>query len=242
MHQTNLLETLRDDDRLRIWFRPGAGPRLTLSFSGIGKEDTPQPPEFVATASQNGLQPTLFIADPQRSWLNRPGLIEEIVEAVTSLRASLPQVTHLAGIGHSMGGYSAIVMSRYLGLSTVLALSPQESVHPEIVPDDARWMDYRSRIAQHRIRRASDHFRPETQYAVIFGRHPRDAPQRDRMPIPGNVLFAVLPQTHHNTAQRLKAAGLLPAVVDAALDGRRRRLRRSLKDGMQARFAPVTAG
>lgn len=43
------------------------------------------------------------------------------------------------GLGYSMGGYGAFRFAQVLGAQAVVAVSPQVSIHPEVVPFDRRY-------------------------------------------------------------------------------------------------------
>ncbi|MES2145599.1 MAG: alpha/beta hydrolase [Pseudomonadota bacterium] len=49
--------------------------------------------------------------------------------------------THRAGIGFSMGGYGVLRFSAALALDEVVAISPQVSIAPSVVPHDPRFRD-----------------------------------------------------------------------------------------------------
>lgn len=236
------IDTLRDDARLRVWRHRGTSERLVVCFSGVGRLSS-QPPrlEFAKTASGAGRDHVLYIADPARSWLNAPGLIEEIAGLVETEAARIG-AKQVVAMGHSLGGFSALVLGGFTRVDVALALSPQYSVAPDLVPDETRWMAFRNRITQWRIRQAGDHMNPKTDHVVIFGRASREAPQRRLMRPAPNVDCYLLPRVHHDSVVRLHAAGVLDEVVQLAFDGRKRRLRLLLADRMKATMETAQAG
>ena len=57
----------------------------------------------------------------------------------TALAAFGAAFTHRAGIGFSMGGYGVLRFSRALALHEAIAISPQVSIAPSVVPFDPRF-------------------------------------------------------------------------------------------------------
>ncbi len=230
------INLIRDTERLRVWEHRGASDRLVLCFSGIGDDPEMLPGyQFASVASGRGADTVLFIADPVRSWLNAPGLIEEIVELVEEHAARIG-ARRICSLGTSMGGFCACVIAGFTRVDTAVAMSPQYSVSPDVVPDEHRWMNYRERIADFRIRSVAEHLSAATSYYAFFGRHGREAPQRDRFPGGENIQMFVLPHTHHNVAQKLKRTGILAEVVQAAFDQRKWRVKRLVKRTLGGRM------
>lgn len=228
------IDHLHGADDLHVWLHEGGSDRLVLCFAGIGGTPSIVPPiEFPRAASRNGEDTVLFFSDPQRSWLNAPGLIEQIV-------AWVERYTHKIGarqvvaLGHSMGGFMAAVMSGFTKIDVAMCFSPQACVHPQWARDEKRWAEWRDRITDFRIRAVGDHLDDDTTCYAMFGRHPREAPQRERFPIRKNVHFFVFPNTVHNTPQRLKQAGVLDDVVRYAFHGRRGLVERVLTEKLNA--------
>jgi hypothetical protein len=75
----------------------------------------------------------------------------EIDAILAAVRGTVREGANVLAYGSSMGGYAALRFADAVGAQRVLALSPQYSVDPRVVPEDRRW-----RSAQRRIR-----FRPE---------------------------------------------------------------------------------
>lgn len=237
------IERLRDDGRLRLWRHRGQSNRLVICFSGIGR-DARRPPrlEFAKTASASGRDHVLYIADPNRTWLNAPGLIEEIAALVEAEAARLAP-DHIVAMGHSLGGYSALALGGFTRIDAALAFSPQLAVDPALVPDERRWTEMRARIGAYRIGDVSMLMRPETEHYIVFGDYRREAAQRRLMRPAANAHCFLLPGVRHDTVVRLHHAGLLDTVVQLAFDRRTRRLRRLLAEKMRAvQLAPPAEG
>jgi hypothetical protein len=101
------MEVLRMDDDLCVWRIAGTSDRLLISMSGIGDTDADQPaPQFMSFA-QGTTDTMLFIADPRRSWLSRPGIIDEI-KALIETEAARASAQQIVIFGASMGGFSAL--------------------------------------------------------------------------------------------------------------------------------------
>lgn len=234
-HELPIRPRTKNDD-LVTWIHLGTTDKLVVCFSGIGENAEACPPfEFAQTATGNGAHNVLFVADPNRTWLNGPDLIERIRDEVETV-ANDCNASRVVAMGHSMGGFSALVLPGFTSVDEVLAFAPQISVHPDIVPDETRWANHREKIKRFKIISAADHFQDQTKYTVIHGRHGREAPQRDRFPSRDNLRHFILPQTHHNVPQRLKSSGCLHSVVSSAIDGRPRKLRLHLQNTMGAKL------
>lgn len=224
------IDRLQAEDTLHVWAHQGASDRLVLCFSGIGREPDEVPAyEFARAASGNGKDTTLFFSDPKRSWLNVPNLIDQIVWWVEEAKAQL-KPRQIVSIGHSMGGFAAAAISGFTRIVVAMCFSPQATVHPVLARDDVRWMSWREKIADFPIRSVADHLDPSTQCYAVFGRH-----SRERFPTGSNVRFFVMPNTVHNTPQRLKQAGVLDEVVRFAFHGRKGKVDRILKTRFNAK-------
>lgn len=230
------IRLVQDTDLLRVWLYKGQSDRLCVSFNGIGPNTGELNYEFANTATQRGRDHALFIADKTRSWLNSPGLIEEIVQWITAFKAETG-AQNVMTLGHSMGGFTALAMPKFLPVKVAVALSPQVSVHPDVVGDDPRWMRQRREIREFRLRSVQDMFVDDTAYYIMHGRHPREAPQRDRFPRAKNIHHYVLPNTVHNVPQKLRGAGILEEVVEYAFQNRPRKTRLAMS-GLEAYRRP----
>ena len=233
------LEILRDDAGLRVMRRAGQSDRMVVCFSSVGAgPDVPPPPEWQRLAGRNPSDHLLFLADPARSWLNRPELIEEMGDTITAESTRL-QVRRTAAIGFSLGGFSTLVMPAFAKIDVALALSPQISVDPSVVPEEKRWKLYRDKIAYYRIRSAEDHIQPHCQYFIFLGAHPRERLQRQQVGHHPNLDYYVMANSNHNTQVRLKEAGVLDAVIDACFDGARDRVQQIMAEKFgSARLTP----
>ena len=232
---TYAIRPIVQDDDLHVWRHHGTGSRLLVSFSGIGRDPNAVPGyEFARGATGGGEFHTLFISDPKRTWLNGDGLIDRIVHIIEDTAREIG-ATEVCTLGHSMGGYSAAVISGFTRVDVAICLSPQASVHPDVAPDEKRWGAFRTQIDTHRIRSVRDHLHAETLYYVFFGQHGREAPQRDRFPLEANIKFFVMPRTVHNTPQRMKGQGILDDIILIACQKRTRLIRRLLKARLNAR-------
>jgi len=220
---------VQDGDVLRVWLYKGQSDRLVVSFSGIGVDGKDLGYEFADTATQGGRDSALFIADKSRSWLNTPGIIDEIRQWIEAARVETG-AKEVMTLGHSMGGFAALAMPKFTPVKVAVGLSPQVSVHPDVVPDDDRWMNYRSKIKDFAIRDLSDTLVDNTRYYVLHGRHSRETPQRDRFPDADNIVHLILPRTVHNVPQKLREAGKLGEVVEFAFQNRPRAFRLAMAD------------
>lgn len=233
------LAVLRDDAGLRLWRMAGETQRLVVCFSGVGADPAlPPPPEWQRLAAVEPRDHLLFIADPGRTWLNRAGLIEEIVDAIEA-EVDHTGATQVCTLGHSMGGFAALVIPAYTHVDVAVAMSPQYAADPAVVPTESRWADYRAAIPVYRVSNAGDHIVAGCQYYVFFGRHPREAVQRDLAAAHENLELYVMPGTHHNTPQRMKAAGVLDLVIHACFAGKQRVLNKTMGKTLQARRIAV---
>ena len=65
----------------------------------------------------------------------------------TAARAAVPEGARVMTYGSSMGGYAALRFARALRADAILALSPQYSIDPAVVPWEDRWRQDGARIA-----------------------------------------------------------------------------------------------
>lgn len=225
-----------DEPDLQVWSHIGRSDRLVLCFSGIGRRQGESPGyEFAATATAGGRDHVLFIADPARSWLNAPGLIEEIVE-LASEHAGRIGAREIVTLGHSMGGFAALAMPAWLPVRVAVGMSPQFSVHPEAAGQDPRWMEYRARIEAFRLRTLAPLLNDETGYFVFHGEHPREAVQREPFPRKPNLHHYYFRKVVHEVPQVLREKRVLSAVVQEAFANRPRRVRMAMAEGGVAAY------
>ncbi|WP_210878034.1 hypothetical protein [Roseovarius autotrophicus] len=123
----------------------------------------------------------------------------------------------------------ALHLSAMLGFETVLALTPQYSVNPAVVPDERRWSYFRNRIEQFHFDRI-DGLTPErSRYVIVHGDGPGELDHALRFPqLPGLAHF-ILPGMDHQLAVTLKARGVLRPLVRAVIEGRGPRIRRLIE-------------
>lgn len=219
------IRPVSDTERLRVWFHAGRSQRLVLCFSGVGPDRRHLPEiEFAKTASHGGRDHVVYLADPQRSWLNEPGQIEEMVGWAEKFLAETGAV-EVVTLGHSMGGFNAMAFPAYMKIDAVLATGPQFSVHPEVAHDERRWRFYRSKIASYRIRELSGLLRDGPYYIVLHGDHRREAPQRERFPLRDNLHHYYIRGVNHDVPQLLREKGILQDVLEAAFQKKPKRVR-----------------
>ena len=71
---------------------------------------------------------------------------QEIDEACRRVRALTASYSHVVAYGQSMGGYGAIRLGGRVGAQMALAISPQFSIDPAVVPFEPRWAGDSARI------------------------------------------------------------------------------------------------
>lgn len=209
------LTCLIDTKHVSIHYLSGTDPTtIVFTCTGVGHAmggiDV-QKPEFVKTAFRSGTVVT--ITDKTRSWGNHLdfGLILESVDFL------LTQASYSVTIGNSMGGFNAILLAKKLQADACIAFAPQFSVHPDIVPQENRWMIYRNEIKNYVYKSLKNHFLDKTNYLLINGGSYSEYIHWSKFPRSINIQNYVLPQASHDVAAWLKHHGLLHVVIESYL-------------------------
>ncbi|MCB1336716.1 MAG: hypothetical protein KDK10_04390 [Maritimibacter sp.] len=197
----------------------GLSRRLVLSFSSAGrlKRVPNTQPEFFGSAHADGENSVLFISDIRRSWMNREGWIEEVAARSREVARRIG-ATETIALGASMGAFSALTMACHMKLDRVLAIVPQYSVDPAVVPDEDRWMKYRDEIGRIRVREL-DALPDEAEIFTLNGGTETELRHALRLPKPARTTHFVFPGYGHSLAQRLARRRALQPIVRAFVNG-----------------------
>lgn len=181
--------TLDETDLWRISMVDGDTDIVTISISSsprIGQEFANE--EFIGTASKHGK--AIFIIDKTNSFgnsLNWP--------FITTLIYPHLEGKTVRAIGFCMGGFLAIVMSKFFKMDSVVAITPQYSAANEYLPpedysgDRFLWFRelYTDRIPDFKIPSLDGYFQDRTQYYIMNSSFNLDQWQIQYFPEQSNV-------------------------------------------------------
>lgn len=110
----------------------------------------------------------IHVLSRDNHWYQYP----ELPAALAAVASATAGYAKVIAYGSSMGGFAALRYGSACGATVGIALSPQYTVDPDVVPFDRRWADDVSRIAF----RGDDLPPLPTQYIVYDPRDPHDRP------------------------------------------------------------------
>lgn len=210
-----------ETDQHKIFYRSGVSPYALISFSHLGFHDLGKTYWGAPVASALDLTCVGIVAKGN-NWYPRADL-EPIFPRI---RAALQDFDDIIVYGASMGGYAALLYGLELGAKTAIAMSPQYSIDPALVPFDSRY------IGSFR----SDHHggvgvssMPKTSYVAYDPFHKIDVANMDLIKKAGPVVEILAPFMDHDSAAMLKGSGLARQMFDAALARRHLDFKRALR-------------
>jgi hypothetical protein len=127
---------LHDDGHVIVEHVAGSKParRLVVTFSHYGSNDVTAPGYAERFLRTRGFD-VLAVKTNRNDWFQTLS-----IEDMVNIRAMLPHYGRVTTYGSSMGGYAAIYFADAIGAATAIALSPQYSVDPAVMPGDGRWV------------------------------------------------------------------------------------------------------
>jgi pimeloyl-ACP methyl ester carboxylesterase len=207
-----------DDDALKIVALPGDSDTAIVSFSGIGQGLGALPKEEFGKTLGGTRHWQFFVVDKRCTWYTATDN-----DVVRHLSPVLGRFRKVVTLGNSMGGYGAVLFaSRLPNCAAAIAFVPQFSLDSKVVPEEKRWRDYQSKIANWPAQQLLDGVRDSLPIHIFFGaRERRDRPHSDlfkRHATPRTFIY-VLRGAAHDPARRLRDKGLLAATLDAIIIG-----------------------
>ena len=211
------MKTLFEDDFMKVAAVENGSPDLTLCFTGIGNSIgglNIQSEEFRKASS---FSTAVFVVDKTRSWGNNVDF-PRLAEIVSSYGSK-----NINAIGNSMGGFLAVLVSRFIDVSTVVAICPQYSVSREVVPKEHRWSDHVNNIQVWKYKSLDGCFCERTKYYVLAGVGGHDDKQLKWIPDRSNInkIYFKDKRFNHRVSLALKEDGILYGVVADCLAGKR---------------------
>lgn len=212
------VSTLYEDENLRLGFLPGNSNELILAITGIGHRiGANQTEEFVRSASADGERNVLFVVDKKRSWFTQPGVIENTCEHSMRIMQRLG-CDSVATVGSSMGGYGAILFSKFLPVSNAVAFAPQYSMN-RLVVFERRWREYRKHIKRAPVPGLNEAIVNTTKYFIVYGNDSRDRRHLRKFAPAQNLFLFCVQNGEHNPAKHLKERGVLFDLLSSGLSG-----------------------
>lgn len=228
-------ETLHDVHPLRIEASAGTSHRLLVSFASVGTQRDQLPEkEFVGSISQDGRNHIITVSDISRSWMNADGMAAKVLEVIDDY-AITHQIRQIMAIGTSMGAYCALVLGKLMPLDRIIAFTPQYSVHPDIMPEEDRWMWFRKQITEWHYPALDTLPDGDTVIYMFHGDSAQEQMHWTRFPEPKNLKHFIVKDADHNFIRRFKKRGLLGRMVVAAIHDRPGRM-----DALTARVGVMT--
>lgn len=224
------LLVLKNDPPLVLSYVPGASDTLVISLAGVGRGRKTQPPvEFFQLAYQGGENHVLFVSDASRSWMNGPGLAEAIVATIEKVVREAG-IQRIVAVGNSMGGTMALILPYLTRIDEVLAFVPQFSARPERVPEEDRWMFFRSKIRSWPFEAIERLPTDRCTVTILHGGSPDELVHLHRFPKDPKAKHFVMPELGHRLAYDLHKAGKLARIVGTVIAKKPWKCRRAIEN------------
>jgi hypothetical protein len=176
--------------------------RRTLDREGFGER-------FFASRGVNAIH----VLSRDNDWYLSP----DIERALAAAAKAVAPFDRISAYGSSMGAYAAIRLGRLVGATTAIALSPQFSIDPRLVPFEDRWKLDARRLDYEIERRLAQKGFVETAYVFYDPADRRDARHVELFRRCLDVRDIRLPDCGHPVTGFLAEIRLLePAVLEAA--------------------------
>ena len=212
------VEVYYEDENIKISLkRKNHSNRCLIIFTGIGHGHGLVDIQREEFFSLHSLGMVIWVTDKQRSWGNKLDL-EKISNDLNRISAG----KDIFLIGNSMGGFLAILFSKLLNAKRVLSISPQFSVHKDVVPDEKRWFKYTRKISTFRYKDLDSSLSKTCDYAVLMGDDENEKIHSklfERFSTLSNFKLIKVKNCDHNLAKFLKEKGFLNECIDAYFSG-----------------------
>ena len=129
-------------DLLVRFVRAGGGGLCAVSFSSFTDEPQLDRPGFGESFLRDCGYDAIHVINRTNVWYQYP----EMPDALRAIREAASRYAEVFTYGSSMGGYAAIRFAEAVGARTAIAISPQYSVAPKVVPFERRWRALARRI------------------------------------------------------------------------------------------------
>jgi hypothetical protein len=176
--------TLEETDLWRISMIDGDTDTVTISISSsprIGQEFANE--EFIGTASKHGK--AIFLIDKTNSFGN-------LLDWQHILEVMSPHIEdkRVRAIGFCMGGFLSIVLSKYIVMDCVVAITPQYSIMDGYIDRSNFPADlYTDRVSEWKIPTLDGYFSDDTNYYVMYTQEQMDLDQIKHFPSLDNVFL-----------------------------------------------------
>lgn len=212
------------DRRVRLWDNgevvvehvsaEAPAARLVVTFSHHGSNDLDAHGYAERFLRRRGFD-VLAVKTARNDWFHPLSL-----EAMANIRAMLPAYQQVATYGSSMGGYAALYFADAVDAEVAIALSPQYTVDPAVLPEDQRWAGDAATIAFTHQLLAEVLRTSRARPVVLYDPHNPDRIHVEAMRGAGSPLFAVpVRYGGHPVGITLQEIGALDKIVIDLLDG-----------------------
>jgi dienelactone hydrolase len=203
---------------------------LVIIFSSYGLEGRPgetafaQPRfEFVRALADERIS-SLFVMDRNQHWYHSGvcGLAETIPDLADALTGYASNHKRVMALGHSMGGYAALLFTALCGFDHAVSTAPQASILREhrLAWDDKRWSVKIPEARQHSSTpqyfdiRDAIRASPGSRYSVYHSHgDKRDTAHAQHLRSVGHVDVTELEGADHNSARVLRDTGMLKRIL-----------------------------
>lgn len=207
-----LMDLLYEDKNIKISITQRNSENIFLCFSGAGMMTANieiQKEEF-AKSTKNST--SIFIVDKTRSWGNFDW------EDLKSIIDPYLKDKVIYALGNSMGGFCAILSSKYFNIHKVIAFAPQWSINKSIVPFENRWEEHTEKIVIWKHLSLEGCFNDKSIYHIVFGNTGQDMKHSCLFPDKKNIIMHFFEGDHY-VVQALKDKGYLYSIIEDMVGG-----------------------
>lgn len=220
-------ELFRSNDLLVRRVRAGtaASPVCFVTFGSYTNDYILERQGFAeAFLTDEGID-AVHVVNRDNRWYQYP----EIDDALAAAAAAAAGYARVFTYGSSMGGYAALRFARAVGAGTAIAISPQFSLDPRVVPFETRWqadvaaITFRERPiapADTQVIFYDPRMRVEDRHVAMFAA------------LPARTIGVAVPYAGHPVGPILVETGVLKDSVRAIVAGRfeARRVQRAVRE------------
>lgn len=186
------LIVVEDTEDLKISYIEKHSDLVFVSFSSTPPDNTEIHEQFITTLTDKGVT-GVYVMDKKSSYGNNIdwSRVADVVKTIANGRK-------MVSVGYCMGGTLAIAATKHLPIYRVLAITPQYSIHPSVLPKDSFLNRWAEQIVEWKMPSLDGHINNKTTYFIAGTNNYDDVIQMDMFPDKANVQKIIFKTDSHD--------------------------------------------